>query len=211
VSLKDRFASTDSMRADGFSCSRYAPAVGGKRCRHYVAGGSCALPDELQCLEWLRANGHPLPGVEARTQLTPTTETATPPPTGIASMTPEPDEIVDDVERDLFGDPVGVPPPTRPTPKSVTERPDVVRDAATPTRFEDVPLVRNLSAEEVASFKALGVEVCLASEAIGEVWIVPDYTSKDRNELSVEHAATFAAVCSAFPGAKVVSFERRQK
>jgi hypothetical protein len=204
-------AVSDSTGADGLVCSRYSPVAGSKRCRHYVAGGSCALPDELQCLEWLRANGHPLPGVEARTQHTPATETATPPSSGNADQAQAAVEFVDAVERDLFGNPVAVPPPPKSPSKPAPERLDVVRDVATPTRLEDVPLVRNLSAEEVASFKALGVEVCLASDAIGEVWLVPDYTGKDRNELSVEHAATFAAVCSAFPGAKVVSFERRQK
>jgi len=74
---------------------------------------------------------------------------------------------------------------------------------------QEVPVVRNLTDEDVASFKALGVEVCLATEDCGEVWLVPEYTSRDdRKEISVRDAATLAAVCSAFPGARVTSYER---
>ena len=54
-----------------------------------------------------------------------------------------------------------------------------------------------------------GVEVCLATEGCGEVWLVPEYTGRDdRKEISVRDAATLAAVCSAFPGARVTSYER---
>ncbi|MDY0004855.1 MAG: hypothetical protein RBU30_26390 [Polyangia bacterium] len=63
--------------------------------------------------------------------------------------------------------------------------------------------------EEVASFKALGVEVCIRSEEVGEVWVVPVYTGAARRELSVEHSITLATICAAFPGAKVVSMTSR--
>ena len=62
--------------------------------------------------------------------------------------------------------------------------------------------------EEVASFKALGAEVCIRSEGIGEVWVVPEYTGADRQELSVGHSITLATICAAFPGAKVVAMNR---
>ena len=84
-------------------------------------------------------------------------------------------------------------------------------DAPEPRRppEQDVPVVRNLTDEDVASFKALGVEVCLATEGCGDVWLVPEYTGRDdRKEISVRDAATLAAVCSAFPGARVTSYER---
>ena len=84
-------------------------------------------------------------------------------------------------------------------------------DAPEPRRAPDqeVPVVRNLTDEDVASFKALGVEVCLATEDCGEVWLVPEYTGRDdRKEISVRDAATLAAVCSAFPGARVTSYQR---
>ena len=33
-----------------------------------------------------------------------------------------------------------------------------------------------LQPDQIASFKALGVSVCLESEHIGQIWIVPEYT-----------------------------------
>lgn len=70
-------------------------------------------------------------------------------------------------------------------------------------------MVRNLSDEDIASFKALNVEVCLATEDCGQIWLVPEYTGRaDRKEISARDAATLAAVCSAFPGARVTSFEK---
>ena len=71
-------------------------------------------------------------------------------------------------------------------------------------------MVRNLTDEDIASFKALRAEVCMRSEDVGEIWLVPEYTGADRLEISVEHAATLTAICSAFPGARVVSFEKRE-
>ena len=65
--------------------------------------------------------------------------------------------------------------------------------------------------QDIASFKALGVEVHLVDELVGDVWLVPTYTGQDRAELSIEHAALLAAVCSAFPGASVASFVRKSK
>ena len=44
-------------------CVKYEPTEGGKRCKHYLDNGACALPDELMCVEWLKANGH---AVESR-------------------------------------------------------------------------------------------------------------------------------------------------
>jgi hypothetical protein len=70
------------------------------------------------------------------------------------------------------------------------------------------PPIYSLKPDAIASFKELGVEVCLASDDIGEVWIVPEYTHRNRKELSIDHAATLAALCAAFPGAKVSAFEK---
>jgi hypothetical protein len=105
--------------------------------------------------------------------------------------------------RDLFGHPVvdAAPPatPTKPRPLA----PMVTR--------EEVPLARTLSEADIASFKALGVEVRLASEDLGDVWLVPAYTGADRQELSVEHAALLATICSALPGAQVTALVRKPK
>ena len=76
---------------------------------------------------------------------------------------------------------------------------------------EAVPVVRTISDADLASFKALGVEVRLATEELGDVWVVPAYTGMDRQELSVDHAALIAAVASAFPGARVTALVRKPK
>lgn len=81
-------------------------------------------------------------------------------------------------------------PPAEPTPLTTTQ----------------VLAVRTLTDEALESFRALGVEVCLTTDGAGPVWIVPEYTSRERRELRVDHAATLAALSSAFPGARVVSF-----
>lgn len=48
----------DLQRPDGISCPKYEREAkpGSKRCRHFVKGGACALPSELLCIEWVRAN-----------------------------------------------------------------------------------------------------------------------------------------------------------
>lgn len=70
------------------------------------------------------------------------------------------------------------------------------------------PLVRSVTDEQIASFKALGVEVCIRSEVIGPIYLVPEYTGAPRAELSIEHSVVLTAICSAFPGAKVVEIRR---
>ena len=175
MSLKDRLRTTASQLST-FTCARYEPLGGSRRCRHYVEGGACARPDEFMCVEWLRANGHPVP-----------------PPLAAA---PEPDAPAN---RDLFG--VPIPAAEEPAPPA-PPAPDA------PAPRDDIPVVRNITDEEVASFKALRAEVCLRSEAVGEVWLVPEYTGASRKEIGVEHAVTLSTICAAFPGAKVVAFDR---
>lgn len=158
------------------SCPKYEAAPGTKRCVHYLPNGACARPDELMCVEWLKANGHATPP-----------EPRVPPP----------------LERNLLGEPVRrePPAPAKPRPAPPAQSPPTA-----PT-----PIVRTLRDEDIASFKALGAEVCLASDELGEVWLVPAYTGQDRQELSVEHAALLAAVGTVFPGAKVIAFVRGAK
>jgi hypothetical protein len=70
--------------------------------------------------------------------------------------------------------------------------------------------VRNITDDEIASFREQGNEVCVQTEVSGPVWVVPEYSeTKDRLEMRVDHAATLAAVCSAFPGARVVEVKRQ--
>lgn len=71
--------------------------------------------------------------------------------------------------------------------------------------------MRAIPDADIASFKALGLEVRLATEDLGDVWLVPAYTGAERHELSIEHAALIAAVCSAFPGARVTALQKKAR
>jgi hypothetical protein len=77
---------------------------------------------------------------------------------------------------------------------------------------QEPPLVRNITDDEIASFREQGNEVCVQTEVSGPVWVVPEYSEgADRLEMRVDHAATLAAVCSAFPGARVVEVRNTGK
>ena len=180
MSLKTRYTRT---AADGdkteFSCPHYSPVAGGKRCAHYLEGGACAREDEFMCVEWLRLN-HP--------------------DNPLVKKTPEKNPG----RTDLFGNPI----PEEPIPQVEPEQPAAAPDSPSkPEKEREPPIVRNVTDEEIASFKALGASVCIRSEDVGDVWLVPEYTDKDRLELRIDHAATLTAICAAFPGAKVTSFE----
>jgi hypothetical protein len=62
--------------------------------------------------------------------------------------------------------------------------------------------------EELASFKALEVELCLDLDEAGPVWLVPRYTGQARKEITPEHAATLRLLLDAFPGARIAAFEK---
>lgn len=81
-------------------------------------------------------------------------------------------------------------------------------DPPAPTTATQVLAARTLTDEALDSFRELGVVVGLDTGEVGPVWIVPEYTSQDRRELRVDHAATLAALCSTFVGARIISFER---
>ena len=173
---------TRSAQEDGFGCPHYDALTGKKRCRHYLDGGSCARPDEFMCVEWLRLNKKAKPAPEKKGS------------------------------TDLFGNPV--PEPKKPRRTESKQRPMAATPSPAPATSEPIderePL-RGLTTEDIDGFKALGVEVCLSSEAFGEVWLVPEYTEHDRKEITPEHAATISRVMEAFPGSKVVSFEKSPK
>jgi hypothetical protein len=173
MAIKDRALVPLEQEKPAFTCSHYSPKPGSKRCRHYLSNGGCDRPDEVMCVEWLKAN----------------------------PIKPKPTH---NDNHDLFGNLL----PPRPKPVEKLQ-PEITQPAPSEPRPPvEVPLVRNLNDEEVASFKALGVEVCIKSEDVGDIWLVPEYTNQDRKEISVEHAATLASFCAAFPGAKVRSYEK---
>lgn len=137
------------------------------------------------CVEWLRANDHaPAPVT------TPDAESAAPRPV------------------DLFGNPI----PAACAPAARSEKKPQPSIPSTPTATDAPgPPLQRIPEEEIASFKALGVEVCLQSDSIGEVWLVPEYTGRDRKEITPEHAATLRLIVDAFPGARVVAFDKLRK
>ena len=182
------------QRPPGITCEKYTRGQAGKRCLHFQQGGTCALPDEFACTEWQKHNGpnkHTLPVVAAA-------------PIGAGAPAPKP------VACDLFGNPLPeVAPP--PAPKVSTSAPFANRPAEAGAPTVDVDQLRGFTAEDIASFKALGVEVLLRSETYGDVWLVPTYTGRERTELTPEHVATIARVMSVFPGSHIVSFEKTTK
>jgi hypothetical protein len=104
------------------------------------------------------------------------------------------------LERDLFGAPM-VPPSTTPMRAPAPS-------SATPTTPRPIASVTPTA---LASFQALGIEVGLDSEELGPVWLVPAYTGTDRHELTFEHAALLASLCSALPSARITALVRKAK
>ncbi|MCP3105369.1 hypothetical protein LZ198_41555 [Myxococcus sp. K15C18031901] len=180
-----------SQRPPGVTCETYVRAEG-SRCLHYRPGGACTLPVVGTCTEWLKVNRQ-----------------ARPPREEVAPPTPVLPAKASSVAVDLFGHPLR---------ESAARKPAMASRSAPPAAPPAVteldaqgPLfvLRGLTDEDIASFKALGAEVCFASEAYGQVWLVPAYTGQARKELTPEHAATLVRVLSAFPGSRVMSFEKR--
>lgn len=184
MSLVDRYAKPPTGASpEGFTCQHYQAVPDGKRCVHYIDNGACAREDEFMCIEWLKVN-HPESPLarEAR------------------SMKPR---------TDLFGQPLPV--PDRPQPPPAEEERSAPKKEEAPSRKdEEPPVIRNITDEEIASFRALNATVCIRSEDVGDVWLVPEYTDRDRFELRIDHAATLTAICAAFPGAKVTEVLREE-
>ncbi len=95
--------------------------------------------------------------------------------------------------------PVVAAPSPRPSPTSVPA-------GTEPSSGIDLSRLRGFTTEDIDSFKALGVEVCLQSDSFGELWLVPAYTGQPRRELTPEHLATVLHALSVFPGSRVVAF-----
>jgi hypothetical protein len=147
------------------------------------------------CTEWLKVNGQASPhGEEAL------------PAAAKSALKPRGTPLAP--QRDLFGNPVVRQPAAetdaRQAPAKATQPP--MRPA---TADFDPDRVRGFTTEDIESFKALNVEVCLENEQFGDVWIVPRLTSANRVELLPEHAATLFRVLCVFPRAPVARFERR--
>ena len=141
---------------------------GSKRCADYSPNGSCARPDEFMCVEWLKLN--PAPSSSA---------------TSINAPRSLPTAPAEPIARDLFGTAVARPAPKpRATPSpspAVTAPPQTNKPLST----TDTPVVRAVTEADVASFKAESFEVCLESESLGPVWIVTEYSDRERMELKL--------------------------
>lgn len=171
--------------APGFDCAHYQPRPGSKRCQHYLDGGACSLASEFMCVEWLKRNGHPVPERHPTRTMTPAQPALFP-------------ALVPANQGDV---------PTAPSTPEPASHPSV---APMVPEGEPAPVPAHLRApitqDEIDSFKALGVELCIRSEELGEVWLVPRYSGQPRKEITPEHAATLRLLLEAFPGGRVTSF-----
>ena len=187
-------ATSSAASGSAITCQHYHRTPDSRRCLHYQEGGHCLQPAAKQgrCIEWLKVN--------APNSTTASTDQRFQPSQTAQTLAPT-------VDRDLFGNPVQANERPR-TTSSKRQRSQPEPQAPTPPPSGKPPLVRNVTDEEIASFKALGAEVSIRSEALGDVHLVPKYTDLDRLEISIEHSITLTAICAAFPGAKVVAIKR---
>jgi hypothetical protein len=171
------------LRDSSIECPHYVAIAGTRRCRSYLDGGGCAREDTFLCTEWLRKN----PPQRATKQSTPM---ASPPQVPAAST-------------DLFGQVVRV------QPSSTSGESKRSRTSAIPLPAQTAPsLARPITEDQIRALEALGIELCVRADAIGELWLVPAYTGAERNEMTFRDAATIAAMCAVFPGAEVTQFHR---
>jgi hypothetical protein len=169
-------------RSPNIDCPKYLPLPGSKRCRHYLDGGACSLASEFMCVEWLKRNRRVVPHDHpAQTSSPSVTESHVPmaPPAA-----PERDQRAPTV-------------PAAPMPLAFESQP---AGAITPRVA--------IPQDALDSFRALGVELCIRSEELGEVWLVPGYTGQARKEITHEHAATLRLLLEAFPGGRIAAFEK---
>ena len=174
-------------RKPNIDCPKYQRHAGSKRCQHYLDGGACALASEFMCVEWLKRNGHHVPEHHP---------TRTMPPAQPALFPALEPANLDHVS----------PAPSAPEPAARPSVAPMVPEAM-PTPVPAHPRAP-ITPGEIDSFKALGVELCIRSEELGEVWLVPGYTGQARKEITPEHAATLRLLLEAFPGGRVTSFSQ---
>ena len=178
------------MAESEFTCPHYRSAPGTKRCESYQEGGTCALPEYFHCIEWEKRNQAHLAAVR-RGETARAEKKIEPPP-----------------RLDLFGQIVREPEEPKRTERKATPEPSLLPPVSLPV--EPLPDRPGMTTEDIETFKQLGVEVQLTSDEFGDFFLVPEYTSKDRNELTPEHAATIARTLEVFPGSRVTAFKRRK-
>jgi hypothetical protein len=181
------------------TCPHYAPPPGERLCRHYLPNGACDRPDEFLCVEWLKRNG-PRASVGANeptaNDVVASDVDAASPTTG--GFSPRWRALFD---HDL--------PSLAPPRRLARARPAAPAPTATPPLAPPPALLA--SAEDVATLASRYAETQLETDDLGPVWLVAEPTGSDRLELTYRDAAALAAVCAAFPGARVVALERAKK
>jgi hypothetical protein len=195
------------------TCSKYSKQVGeSKRCVHFLPGGACALPDEVMCTEWLKVNQPKAqdPPKQEKSQIfgflgdvlpcSNSTEAAAQPSTAQRAPQAEP------------ASPVGPSLPhgaeqasTRPQDAAWTARAYGEQRAQ---ELRDIPL-EQMSLEAVESLTNLKVETLVNTNSdMGEVWLVPEYTEQNRNELTYRDMRYLMLVVKVFPGAILKTVRR---
>ncbi|MCG8420852.1 MAG: hypothetical protein MJE77_23270 [Proteobacteria bacterium] len=106
--------------------------------------------------------------------------------------------------RDLLGEPIR---PAAPKTSRAAKRPVPVAQVSV-----EAPAVCRccISEDEIASFRELGVELCLSLDTACDVWVVPVYTNAPRTEISLGHVAILRRLMQAFPGTRITSFHRER-
>jgi hypothetical protein len=165
-------------------CPVYRPLPNSRRCADFIDNGGCRREDTFLCSEWLRAN----------------------PKLAVPDVTP----LAMAVRGDAVPGKALQGPAVRGAEPEVGGHSDRRPPAAASAAPVRVVAVRALTNDDVESFRALGVSVSLRTEDGTEIWIVDEYSQLDRNELRADHAATLAALCAAFPGARATKFVRHR-
>ena len=161
---------------------REAVADGG--CKHFLESGYCALPEEFECIDLDPVSGRIRPPAQT--------------------------DLFGNVVVELVAPPRPSKPKQAPKAALVPPRGPHSADAAdSAPAIIDTDQLRGLTHDDIESFRALGAEVRLESEVFGELWLVPVYTGDARKEITPENAATILRVLSAFPGSRIVSFEKK--
>jgi hypothetical protein len=172
------------------TCPKYRPLPGTARCQHYLANGSCNLPDELMCVEWLKKNAH-LHQVHASLPVAPDARVL---PAGAPVPPGSP----------RSGAAVG--PPARPEPPlGVLEPPERPAGFQGP---ETVTWASPVAPGDVEALARVAGEVRLQDLMHGDVFLVSARTGQDRQELTYHEASLLRYIVDLFPGTVLVELRR---
>lgn len=176
-----------------------------KLCRYYLKPtgdeirGLCELPKNFSCLEWDKANPS-----HVRTPPQPTR-----PPSDPSPLASGPEGARQGTFPVYLGPPA---PETAGGSKTAKREPRRLPLHALP-EVATSDLLVSITQEQVQQLEETGLEVQLTSESplIGEVWLVPQRTQKDRTELTFQDCATLRMIADILPGSRVVAIQKAEK